>query len=95
MPIFSSSPLALASIANAITGLRHLGHAQRDLRVLGREHVARARLLQLRHGADVARAELVRVLGVLALRHQQLADALLDVRPAVVHVASRGSITPW
>jgi hypothetical protein len=41
-------------------------------------------LLELRDRADVAGAELVRVLVLLALRHQQLADPLLDVGAGVV-----------
>ena len=43
-------------------------------------------LLELGDRTDVARAELVRVLCLLALRHEQLADPLLGVGAAVVHV---------
>src|SRR5436189_84950 len=53
------------------------------LSVLGAEHVARVRVLELGHGADVAGAEAIGLLGVLALRDQQRADALLLVRAAV------------
>ena len=74
---FSSSPLVLGSKANAITGAGRSQRRERDLRVLGREHVAGAGLLQLRDGADVAGAELVDLLVLLALRDQHLADALL------------------
>ena len=67
-------------------GARHRRQRERDLGVLGGEHVTRVGLLELRDRADVAGAELVRLLGLLALRHQQLADPLLDVRAAVVDV---------
>jgi hypothetical protein len=69
-----------------MTGPRHRREPQRALHVLRREHVAGVRLLQLGHRADVAGAELVGVLGLLALRHQQLPDALLDVGAAVLHL---------
>ena len=65
---------------------RHRRQLQRDLHLLRGDHVARVGLLELRDRADVARAELVGVLGVLALRRQQLADALLGVDAAVVHL---------
>ena len=44
------------------------------------------RLLQLGHRADVAGAELVRMPHLLALRDEQLADALLRVRATVEHL---------
>ena len=65
---------------------RHRRQPQRALHVLRGEHVAGVRLLQLGHGADVAGAELVGVVGLLALRHEQLADPLLHVGAAVVHL---------
>ena len=52
---------------------------RRDVhRCVGAEqHVAGGRLLQLGHGADVALTELVRLLVILPLEDEQLADALL------------------
>ena len=61
---------------------RHL-----DRLVAGRQPVARARLAQLGDRADVAGAELVGVLGLLAAEQDQLPDAFLDVRPGVQHLA--------
>ena len=77
MPIFSSSPLAFGSIAKLITGLGKTERRDVDRLVGAEQHVAGGRLLQLGHGADVALAELVRLLVVLPLEDQQLADALL------------------
>ena len=70
---------------------RHHGRRERDRRHLDRlvavgEPVARAGLLELGDRADVARAEGVRVPEVLALRHEELADALLGVDAGVEHV---------
>src|ERR1700754_3171123 len=62
----SSSPLVFGSIAKAMTGA-------------GGEPVAGAGLLQLGHGADVAGAELVDGLGLLAAEADELPDALLAV----------------
>ena len=86
LPTFSSSPFAFGSIANAITGrgssgsVRSISWSDED------KHVARAGLLQLGDRADVAGPELVGVLVLLALGHQQLPDPLLVVGAAVVHL---------
>ena len=75
--------------------VRHRRQRQRDVLLGGGQHVARLGLLQLRHGADVPRPELIGVLGVvLALRHEQLADALLGVRAAVRAGGCRGRARP-
>ena len=86
MKTLSSSPLALGSIANAMTGAGSLiaGIMIGSSRV--GQPVAGARLLELGDGADVAGAERVGVLGLLALEHEQLADALLGVRARVEHL---------
>ena len=70
-------------MANAITGRGRSGIVRSHLAVLRREHVAGVGLLELGHRADVAGAELVGVVVVLALGHEQLADPLL--------VSGRGS----
>ena len=57
--------------------LREVERRDVDRRVGAEQHVAGRRLLQLRHGADVARSELVRLLVILPLEDQQLAEALL------------------
>src|SRR5256884_309204 len=54
-----------------------------DLALGVEEQVARHRLLELGDRADVARPELLRLLVVLALELEQLADALLRVGPGV------------
>ena len=61
-------------------------HVQVHVAVLGGEHVSGVGLLQLGHCADVPGAELIRVLVLLALGHERLADALLGVRAAVEDV---------
>ncbi len=58
MNTLSSSPLALGSIENAITGAGQLDRRHRDRLVAGRQPVAGAGLLELGDGADVAGAEL-------------------------------------
>ena len=95
MNAFSSSPLALGSIANAITGPRQVGHLQVDLPVLRGQHVAGAGLLELGHRADVAGAELVGVVVLLALGHQQLADALLADGARQLKTCESCLSTPW
>ena len=61
MKTLSSSPLAFGSIANAITGAGSLIDGIEIGWSRVGEPVARARLLELRHRADVARAERVGV----------------------------------
>ena len=53
--------------------------------VLRGERVARVRVLELRHGADVARGDLGDVLMLLAPQREQLADALVGVLGGVEH----------
>ena len=65
-------------------GQRQRGH--RDRLVAGGQPIAGARLLELGHGADVARPEGVRVALLAALGHDQRPDALLGVRAGVEHL---------
>ena len=83
----SSSPRLLGATAKAITGRGQLQARHLDRLVALGEPVAGAGLLELGDGADVARPELLDVLGVLAGEHDQLADALLGVGACVQHLA--------
>ena len=83
VPIFSSSPFAFGSIAKLITGLGKIERRDVDRLVGGEQDVACGRLLELGHRAEVALAELLRQLVVLALEEQQLADTLLVARARV------------
>ena len=83
----SSSPLLFGSTANAITGAGSFEARHLDRLVAVGQPVAGARLLELRHGADVAGAELLDVVDLLAGEHEQLADALLGVGARVEHLA--------
>src|SRR2546430_2392126 len=62
-------------------GQAQLGELDLDLPV--EQQIAGRDLLQLRDGADVARAERLSILVILALELEQRADALLRVRPRV------------
>ena len=83
MATFSSSPFAFGVIAKLITGSgkSRLGSSMSLVGV--EQQVAGHHVLQLGDGADVALAELVGRLVLLALERQQLADALLVVRARV------------
>ena len=96
MKTFSSSPLLLGSIANAITGCgssiaRHL-----DRLVAVGEPVAGARLLELGDGADVAGAELVGA-GAISLPSKTSSWPMRSLRVGA-RVRARGrraASTPW
>ena len=91
MKTLSSSPLALGSIAKAMTGWGSFERGHDDRLVARGQPVARARLLELGHGADVAGPEGVGVALLAALGHDQRADALLGVRAGVEHLACRAA----
>jgi hypothetical protein len=81
--------LVLVALVLGLHGERHDRGGEFDARHVDRlvargQPVAGVGLLELGHGADVARAEAVGVADVLASRHEQLADALL-VMGARVH----------
>ena len=77
METFSSSPRVLGEMANEMAGGRELVPREAD-RVAGiGQRVARAGLLQLGQGDDVAGAGFFDGLGLLALHEQDVAGALL------------------
>jgi len=67
-------------MAKAMTGAGRSGEVQREAAVVLGEHVARVGLLELGDRTDVAGTEILGVLALGALGHEQLADALLVVR---------------
>ena len=56
------------------------------------EHVAGLHVLQLRHGAEIARAERVGPLVILALQRHQRAEPLLRMVARVVSVESAATV---
>ena len=83
--------LVLVALGGRLHRERHDRGRELDRRHLDRlvalgEPVAGVGLLELGHRADVARPERVGLLEVLALRHEQLPDALLVMGARVQHV---------
>jgi hypothetical protein len=64
-------------------GLREAKIGKLDLGVLCEKEIARLRLLELGHGADVAGRERGSLLVLLALERQKLAEAFLAMRASV------------
>ena len=84
--IFSSSPFDFGVTAKLITGSGRSSGGADEVVLRVDEHVAGLHVLQLRDRADVAGAERVARLRLLALQQQHLADPLLRVVAALDEV---------
>ena len=95
MKTLSSSPLALASIANAMTGAGSLidGIAIGSSRAASQSPARVSLSLATAPMSPGPNSSACSV--SLPCEHEQLADALLGVRAGVEHLACRGFMTPW